>query len=90
MEFEWDHKKASGNKRKHGVSFHEAATVFDDPLAITFADPDHSEGEYRFLTFGVSKSGHLLVVSHTERAKRIRIISAREVNRYERKIYEEG
>ena len=90
MKFEWDHKKASGNKRKHGVSFHEAATVFGDPLAVTFADPDHSEGEYRFLTFGVSKSGHLLVVSHTEREKRIRIISAREVDHYERKIYEEG
>ena len=90
MEFEWDYKKASGNNRKHGVSFHEAATVFGDRLAITFSDPDHTEGEYRFLTFGVSKSGRLLVVSHTERAKRIRIISAREVNQYERKIYEEG
>lgn len=90
MEFEWDHKKASGNKRKHDVSFHEAATVFGDPLAITFADPDHSEGECRFLTFGISRSGRLLVVSHTERAKRIRIISAREVNQYERKIYEGG
>lgn len=90
MKFEWDYKKASGNKRKHGISFHEAATVFGDPLAVTFADPDHSEGEYRFLTFGVSRSGHLLVVSHTEREKRIRIISAREVDHYERKIYEEG
>ena len=89
MEFEWDHKKASGNKR-HSVSFHEAATVFGDLLAVTFADPDHSEGEHRFLTFGVSGSGRLLVVSHTERAKRMRIISAREVNQYERKIYEEG
>ena len=90
MEFEWDQKKASGNKRKHSVSFHEAATVFGDPLAITFADPDHSEGEYRFLTFGVSRFNRLLVVSHTEREKRIRIISAREAKRYEQKIYEEG
>jgi len=90
MKFEWDYKKASGNKRKHGISFHEAATVFGDPLAVTFTDPDHSEGEYRFLTFGVSKSGRLLVISHTERENRIRIISAREVDHYERKIYEEG
>ncbi len=90
MEFEWDNRKASANKRKHGVSFQEAGTVFGDPLAMTFADPDHSDGEHRCLTFGLSKSGRLLVVSHTERPRAIRIISAREVNQYERKIYEEG
>lgn len=90
MQFEWDHKKAFSNKRKHGVSFHEAATVFGDPLAVTFTDPDHSQDECRFLTFGISKSGYLLVVSHTERAKRIRIISARKIDQHERKIYEEG
>lgn len=90
MEFEWDQKKAAANERKHRVSFHEAATVFGDPLAITFDDPDHSEGEYRLLTFGMSRFNRLLVVSHTERKKRVRIISAREVKRYERKIYEDG
>lgn len=90
MEFEWDQKKAAANERKHRVSFHEAATVFGDPLAITFDDPDHSEGEYRLLTFGMSRFNRLLVVSHTERNKRVRIISAREVKRYERKIYEDG
>jgi uncharacterized DUF497 family protein len=66
MEFEWDQKKAAVNERKHRVSFHEAATVFGDPLAITFDDPDHSEGEYRLLTFGISRFNRLLVVSHTE------------------------
>jgi uncharacterized DUF497 family protein len=90
MEFEWDQKKAAVNERKHRVSFHEAATVFGDPLAITFDDPDHSEGEYRLLTFGISRFNRLLVVSHTERKKRVRIISAREVKPYERKIYEDG
>ena len=90
MEFEWDQKKAAVNERKHRVSFHEAATVFGDPLAITFDDPDHSEGEYRLLTFGISRFNRLLVVSHTERKKRVCIISAREVKPYERKIYEDG
>ena len=90
MEFEWDQKKTAANERRHRVSFHEAATVFGDPLAITFDDPDHSEGEYRLLTFGMSRFNRLLVVSHTERKKWVRIISAREVKRYERKIYEDG
>lgn len=62
MQFEWDDRKAVANERKHGVSFHEAATVFGDPLAITFLDPDHSDDEFRFLTFGMSQSSRLLVV----------------------------
>ena len=74
----------------HGVSFHEAATVFGDPLAITYDDPDHSEDEDRFLTFGHSALGRLLVVSHTDREDRTRIISARTATRKERKQYEEG
>jgi uncharacterized DUF497 family protein len=90
MEFEWDDRKAASNERKHGVSFHEAATVFNDPLAITYLDPDHSEGEHRYLTFGLSKSSRLLVVSHAERGHRIRIINARIMTSHERKIYEEG
>ena len=67
MEFEWDPKKSEANKRKHEVSFHEAATVFGDPLAITFTDPDHSLDEERYLTFGRSRfdrllSSHMLTV----------------------------
>jgi len=90
MEFEWDPDKAARNLARHGVSFHEAATVFGDPLAITYFDPDHSEEEDRFLTFGHSSSGQLLVVSHTDRGDHIRVISARRATRRERKSYEEG
>jgi len=90
MRFEWDRKKATANLKKHGVSFQEAATVFGDPLAITFQDPDHSEGEERQLTFGLSLQRQLIVVSHTEREDVTRIISARPMKREERVIYEEG
>lgn len=90
MNFEWDARKATANFKKHGISFHEAGTVFDDPLAYTFADPDHSEGERRFLTFGVSRSGRLLVVAHAERNDTLRLISARPATRKERQIYEKG
>jgi uncharacterized protein len=89
MDFEWDDQKAARNLAKHGVSFHEAATVFGDPLAMTYYDPDHSQDEDRFLTFGHSDAGHLLVVSHTDREDRVRIISARRATRRERKAYEE-
>src|SRR5258708_14986517 len=77
MEFEWDEDKAEGNLKKHKVSFTEAATVFGDPLSVTFPDPDHSTDEDRFVTIGSSDSAHVLVVSHTDRDERIRIISAR-------------
>jgi uncharacterized protein len=90
MEFEWTPAKATSNIRKHGVSFEEAAYVFGDPLALTFADPDHSIGEERLLTYGRSAMGRLLVVSHVERDGRVRIISAREATKHEHKIYEEG
>jgi hypothetical protein len=90
MRFEWDPKKAATNLRKHGVAFQEAATVFGDPLAITFQDPDHSEGEERQMTFGQSLQRRLIVVSHTKRGDRTRIISARFMDRNERVIYEEG
>ena len=90
MQFEWDTAKAAKNPAKHGVSFEEAATVFRDTLSATGADPDHSVGEERFITFGVSTSGRLLVVAHTERGDTIRIISARPATPGERKIYEEG
>ena len=90
MEFEWDPGKSDANLKKHGITFHEASTVFGDLLAITFNDPDHSIREDRFLTFGYSRMNRLLVVVHTERHGRIRIISARLATRLERKIYENG
>lgn len=90
MQFEWDPDKAAINVRKHAVSFEEAATVFLDVLSITGHDPDHSVGEPRMITFGVSSAGQLLVVAHVERDNRIRIISARRASRRERKLYEEG
>jgi len=90
MQFEWDPRKAAANLKKHGVTFQEAATIFGDPLAITFQDPDHSEGEERQMTFGVSIQKRLIVVSHTQRKGRTRIISARLMDRKERVIYEEG
>ena len=89
MQFEWDTKKATGNIYKHNITFHEAATIFGDPLAITFNDPDHSIKEERYLTFGLSRFKHFLIVSHTDRGDRIRIISARQMTKQERKIYEE-
>jgi uncharacterized DUF497 family protein len=89
MEFEWDPKKSTANELKHGVTFQEASTIFGDRLAMTFVDPDHSRDEQRYITFGLSKQAHLLVVSHTERGK-TRIISARLMDRKERRIYEEG
>ena len=90
MQFAWDPKKAASNLRDHKVTFEEASSVFGDSLAITFDDPDHSEGESRLLTFGLSEQGRLLVVSHTERRGLVRIISARRATRAERRIYEEG
>ncbi len=90
MKFDWDPRKADENVAKHGVSFQEAGEVFGDPLAITYPDPDHSEGEARFLTFGCTAEQRLLVVSHTERDDTSRIISARPATPDERQIYEEG
>ena len=89
IQFEWDPAKAKMNLRKHGVTFREAATVLRDPLGITIFDPDHSDEEDRFITFGFSAAGRLLMVAHTERGKRIRIISARGLTRAEREAYEQ-
>lgn len=89
IEFEWDPRKAESNLRKHGVSFTEAGTVFGDELAITVSDPDHSEDEDRLITIGWSDHRRLLIVSHTDRAGKIRIISARELTKAERREYEE-
>jgi uncharacterized DUF497 family protein len=91
MSFEWDDKKASINEQKHGVSFTEAITVFSDPLELTIPDPDHSQGEFRFLSIGCSDRGNLLVVAYTEREPAsIRLISARPATKYERKQYEQS
>ena len=90
VQYIWDPKKAIGNIQKHNVSFEEAKTVFDDPLYVDLYDPDHSEEESRYLIIGKSRGGSLLIVSYTERGNAIRIITARDVTRSERKAYEEG
>jgi uncharacterized DUF497 family protein len=90
LSFEWDEVKAEANRKKHQVSFDEAATVFADPFSITIPDPDHSANEQRFVDIGTSARGRLLVVIYTERGATIRIISCRSANRSERKLYEEG
>ena len=88
MRFEWDPEKEKRNLRKHGVSFAEAVTVFHDPLSATFDDPDHSEGEQRFITVGMSVHERLIIVAHTVRANSIRIISARRATKHEREKHE--
>jgi uncharacterized DUF497 family protein len=89
VNFEWDPAKARQNRRKHRVSFEEAATVFGDPLALTYPDPDHSISERRFITIGMSSTNRVLIVAHTDRDESIRIISARKTTQLERKHYEE-
>ena len=89
MEFEWNPDKAALNLEKHGISFPEAATVFNDPLSVTFLDPDHSIGESRYIIIGISRFGQLLVVAHTDREEKVRIISARKATRKEKRFYEE-
>ena len=88
--FEWDTRKAEKNIKSHGVSFDEASTAFSDTLSLTIFDPLHSEGEDRFILIGNSHNNHLLVIVHTERGDKIRLISARQATRDERKQYEEN
>jgi uncharacterized DUF497 family protein len=90
VQYEWDARKARTNLAKHGVPFPEATTVFLDPLAVTFDDPDHSADEQRFITIGRSTADRVLFVATAERAERIRIISARDATRREAHGYEEG
>jgi uncharacterized protein len=85
--FEWDPNKETKNIRKHGISFEEAATVFDNPMFITVIDEEHSIDEERYITIGLSKYGRLLLVAHTERQEKIRIISARKATKNEEKFY---
>jgi uncharacterized DUF497 family protein len=89
QKFEWDPEKAKTNFQKHDVSFEEASTIFDDPQFITFLDDEHSIGEERYITIGLSSKNHLLMVAHTERENRIRIISARKAVKHEEKFYNE-
>jgi uncharacterized protein len=77
FDFSWDERKAVANLNKHHISFPDASTIFDDPLAITYPDGEHSTGEMRYVTFGLSARGQILLVSHTETTNGIRIISAR-------------
>jgi uncharacterized DUF497 family protein len=88
MKFDFDPVKATSNLQKHGVSFEEGMTVFNDPLALTINDPVHSEREFRCLTIGMSDRYRLIVVSHTERNRQVRLISVRLATRQERKEYE--
>lgn len=88
-QYEWDQEKAAKNLEYHGVSFDEARTVFDDPFFLAFPDPVHSFEESRYLIVGNSDQRHLLLVVYTERPPAIRLISARETTRRERKVYEE-
>ncbi len=90
MQFEWNADKANSNLKKHGVSFNEASTVFNDALSVTFPDPNHSYDGGRYVIIGLSIAGRILVVPHTDRADRVRIISAREATRNERRFYEDG
>lgn len=88
--FEWNPDKADRNLNKHGVSFEEAGTVFDDPLFITVLDEEHSVDEERYITLGLSGTGKLLLIAHTDRQGAIRIISARKATKNERRFYEES
>ncbi len=87
-EFEWDENKAAKNNRKHRVSFDEAKSVFNDPGFITVVDEEHSINEERYISVGLSKNGRLLILAHTDRKERIRIISARKAAKKEEKFYE--
>lgn len=89
MKFEWDEKKAAESLRKHGVSFDEAMTVFEDPLFLIFSDVPHSLREQRYIIMGRSNQGRLLVVAYTSRKDRTRLISAKKATHWERKAYEE-
>jgi uncharacterized protein len=88
--YEWDPVKAAANVRKHHITFEEAASVFLDPSALTFWDPDLSEGEDREITIGRSGRQRVVFVAHTARENRVRIISARRATRLEQKQYDEG
>ena len=86
--FEWNPKKEKSNFKKHGISFDEASSVFKDTLSITISDPLHSQDEERMVIIGVSRKNRFLTVVHTDRGKKVRIISARKSTKSERRFYE--
>jgi uncharacterized DUF497 family protein len=88
MSFEWDERKNAANVKKHGISFDQAKTVFGDVLAVTVPDVAHSHSESRFVTLGQTATGRLVVVVHTDRGNKTRIISARPASKRERHDYE--
>jgi uncharacterized protein len=90
LTFEWDEPKATANFKKHKVSFEEAKTIFNDPLLLTFPDREHSNGEQRQLSIGLSTRGRVLIIVHTDRGNNIRLISGRKATANERKVYEQG
>ncbi|MDQ3632979.1 MAG: BrnT family toxin [Acidobacteriota bacterium] len=90
MKFEWDKEKAESNLKKHGISFDEAVSAFDDLFNVDLFDPKHSEDENRFILVGQSENERILIVSYAERGDKIRIINARKVTSKERKDYENG
>ena len=90
MEFEWDQSKAIANLKKHGISFEEAKTVFDNPLAVIFDDEAHSIDERREIILGHSQQNRLLLIAFTERSSSIRIITARIATHKEREDYEQN
>jgi uncharacterized DUF497 family protein len=90
VSFEWDAQKAKNNLQKHQVDFEEASTIFDDPQFITFLDNEHSQSEERYITIGLSARNRILMVAHTERNEKIRIISARKATKNEEKFYQEA
>jgi uncharacterized DUF497 family protein len=89
LTFEWHEEKAAVNLMKHGVSFEEAKTIFNDSFSLTIADPQHSLDEERYIDLGRSDTGQLLVVCYTERGSNIRIISCRKATKSERRTYEQ-
>lgn len=90
LTFEWDEVKANANFKKHKVSFEEGKSIFNDPFLFTFQDKEHSIDEERYINIGISANGRVLVLTHTERHDRIRIISCRKATVRERRFYEEG
>ena len=90
LQFEWDAEKAASNLQKHRVAFQESTTIFDDPEFITVVDDEHSLDEDRYISIGMSNLGRLLMVAHTDRGGRIRIISAREATKREERFYVES
>ena len=90
VRFEWDPQKAARNLAKHGVSFEEAATAFGDPLGRIASDPRHSGDEERFVLLGLSRGRRLVAVMFAEREEAVRLISARQATRRERRDYEES